>query len=860
MNYMIPLETIVQSIKDRTSSEEVRLPTLLESLRITVEYNNKEMFQRLVDAGTCETLLGEKVSQVQIDDYTEVLIWAAGNGLIHEVSELLEAYTFSMRHDNDLLARASGRLLAAAAGVSPPAETHRSRTVPRATAEGRHLDVVGKLLAPGVRLDRSKICQVPYDLKDGEEHEGVCEAKKYLKYYGYAASDAFTVDNKLDSETRKAISQFQEWFELDQTGQLDGPTKAAMTQTRCAHRDGNLLIFGIIGPWHKRDLKYMFGSTTLDLDPNVCRAAVQRAFQTWADAGVSLTFTEVSNIYEADICIDWRNAADPDLASLDPEMMMGPTLAHADFPPGHSIIAKEREPLPLHFDDSEHVWVDGAVPNGYDIETVALHEIGHCLGMLHSNPCFRQLVFATLLLLLSGVVSQQVVLDNIDHPNVTIEGVGPSHADLNESVAQALNMCQVRAFLNGTRHRLLFSEFQSEPLCHSKHTYDRYSAAAYDYTHGRAIFVNGIPFDSTTVSATEANVQPFSNAEELAEAARIAGARSDEVVSWGMPPFISRDFPNGTSHRILNIAINSGNSSNSVYVNMNNGTVESPPDPLKETLACEAPPPARASAIDKGVPGTANLIITQAGRELWTFRAIRPSASSGNKGLGIELRNVKYKGKTLLFQAHVPILNVEYERQNTGCGPYYRDWQYQEWPLQCSGRDIAPGFRLCSSPAKSILDPPHADGGNFAGAAVYVEGLEVVLKAQMIAGWLDFDIVSAGNNIVREFNEPPIGTSNYHDKSYEIRRQKDRSRHRHWEISNTRTGSTYSLIPGPNDGTGDAFGVGDLWVLRYHSNELDDGVPLWVIEGSAADTRANIDKFVNGEPTKDKDVVVWLLL
>jgi Cu2+-containing amine oxidase len=120
----------------------------------------------------------------------------------------------------------------------------------------------------------------------------------------------------------------------------------------------------------------------------------------------------------------------------------------------------------------------------------------------------------------------------------------------------------------------------------------------------------------------------------------------------------------------------------------------------------------------------------------------------------------------------------------------------------------------------------------------------------------DFDIVTAGNNIVREYNDPPLFPhSNLHDKIYEIRRLKDPSRKRHWEISNTRTRHTYALIPGPKDGTSTAFGVGDLWVVQFHANELDDGVSL--THGTPAQTKADIDKFVTSESVKDKDVVVW---
>jgi len=122
---------------------------------------------------------------------------------------------------------------------------------------------------------------------------------------------------------------------------------------------------------------------------------------------------------------------------------------------------------------------------------------------------------------------------------------------------------------------------------------------------------------------------------------------------------------------------------------------------------------------------------------------------------------------------------------------------------------------------------------------------------------LDFDIKTARNNVVREYNNPPIfGNANYHDKAYEIRRLRDSRHRRHWEISNTRTKDTYGLFPGPNDGISDSFGVGDLWVLQYHGDELDDGVSS-LAGTSADDTIERIDKFINGEVVKDTDVVVW---
>src|SRR5207249_4060986 len=142
------------------------------------------------------------------------------------------------------------------------------------------------------------------------------------------------------------------------------------------------------------------------------------------------------------------------------------------------------------------------------------------------------------------------------------------------------------------------------------------------------------------------------------------------------------------------------------------------------------------------------------------------------------------------------------------------DWQDQEACFDAQlGYDATPGYRVCSGPAETILDSG-SDVGNFRGVAIYVQGQEVVLVSEMRAGWyryirewrlhsngtirprfgfagtanpctcnrhhhhvywrLDFDIRTFWGNTVREFNDPPIiGNSNWHTKTYEIRRPKD---------------------------------------------------------------------------------------
>jgi Copper amine oxidase, enzyme domain len=292
---------------------------------------------------------------------------------------------------------------------------------------------------------------------------------------------------------------------------------------------------------------------------------------------------------------------------------------------------------------------------------------------------------------------------------------------------------------------------------------------------------------------------------------------------------------------------------------------------------------------NRGTPGQL-WISWPAHNPLWHFLAIRPAASSGTRGSGLELRYVDYRGKRLLYQAHVPILNVLYDQN--ACGPY-RDWQYAEHCLQCDGMDVAPGFRYCTSQPKTICESGN-DQGNFSGVAIHDTGDELVLETVMTAGWyryiqewrfhrngtitprfkfagtssscvcnvhnhhcywrFDFDLHTPGNNLVEEYNSLPlIAHSNWHSQRFEIKRHRDYILHRKWRVRNTQSGEICEIIPGASDGVADTYGRGDLWVVRYHPNEIDDGYNNTTGSG----TEANIDKFVNGEMVENQDVVVW---
>ncbi len=500
--------------------------------------------------------------------------------------------------------------------------------------------------------------------------------------------------------------------------------------------------------------------------------------------------------------------------------------------------------------------------------------------------------------------------------SVSLKPFGPSPADLDAIGARVLQNPLVRKSLGPAKYRLLSVEVVDSPESDKTRKApakpDRFRATIYDYSGDRTLHVDGSLAAPNRLTISESALQPPVSNEEWQDALKILRRHADFTqplkagrrrIYHPMPHLVANEAVDGRSRRTIAVGLFDDQEPQNheiVGVDLRDRTLvrfdERAPfgsrPPNRST--CGAPPDANQTTATRGTAGQAWVTISQRGKVLWKFLAIRPAASSGTNGSGIELRYVDYKGKRVLYRAHVPILNVKYD--NNACGPY-RDWQWQEGEIQAQGSDPVPGFRLCTAPAKTILDTG-SDTGNFLGVGVYVQGQEVVLVSEMEAGWyryvsqwrfhtngtlrprfgfaavesqcvcnrhhhhcywrFDFDIRTPGNNRVREFNDPPIvGNSKWHTKLFEVRRPRDPARKRKWRVENTTTGEAYEIIPRPEDGVATQmpdwpYGRGDVWILRYHGNEIDDGV---VAIGPPYE--ADIDRWRNGESVNNADVVVW---
>ncbi|KAK1418806.1 hypothetical protein QVD17_27953 [Tagetes erecta] len=224
----------------------------------------------------------------------------------------------------------------------------------------------------------------------GEKIKGLHDLKLYLSHFGYLNyqnNNPNITDPKeddFDEELEAALKSYQVYYHLNATGTLDAPTVSKMVMPRCGfpdkqtpqhghdkslHTVSHYTFFQGSPKWPrgKRHLTYAFGSRF----PTRFMPPVASAFRKWSSATRYFTFSRARSYQSADLKIIFTRGDHGDGSPFDGR---GGVLAHAFAPTDGR----------FHYDADEN-WVVGAVPNAFDIETLALHEIGHLLGLDHSQ-------------------------------------------------------------------------------------------------------------------------------------------------------------------------------------------------------------------------------------------------------------------------------------------------------------------------------------------------------------------------------------------------------------------------------------------------------------------------------------------
>jgi hypothetical protein len=445
----------------------------------------------------------------------------------------------------------------------------------------------------------------------------------------------------------------------------------------------------------------------------------------------------------------------------------------------------------------------------------------------------------------------------------------------------------------------------------------RFSTIAFDRQSGHAARIAGEIERFEEVEIEPTRFEPLPTGEEL-EAAREILAQDPDIgrriesgellVYQPMPPLASRERDDGLMERLISLATyrESDDPPHVLYaINIGNRLVIRHPDWIVHWPAFDCESHLPVGVYPSPIPGGPDRVrvrVLDDETELWNLIVVRPRASEPSalgKGSGVELRNVRYRGRLVFYQAHVPILNVLYDDGTT-----YRDWQNDETAFEAIGNDpVGPGWRLCSQPPRTILESHDDAGNNFQGVALWYEDGELRLVSEMQAGWyryisdwrlldngtirprfgfagtrnpmtckrhqhhvywrLDFDIEGAGQDVVEQrslilsadfVNGIPVIANPWQPIRTETKRKRSWFASR-WRVRDLQQNRGYFIEPGGMDGTADAFGVSDLWILRYHGNELDDGVST--VGGTPNDTIIKIDKYLTGEWIEGADVVVW---